>query len=340
MAASENFKRPLFAGVDVGGTNIKIGIVDDRGQIVADNKFPTQPAASPDIAIEQSRQELDSLLEESGFAWDDVDAIGVGTPGPMDIKHGTILTPTNLPGWHHYPIREKLAVAVDKPVTFANDAGAAAFGEYWVGGGQAFDSMVMLTLGTGVGGGIIVDDFSIDGEHSHGAELGHVTIDTSDQARTCGCGVKGHLEAYASASALVERTREALQRPEGKHSLLRDRVGDASPLSALMISHAANDGDTLALEMVLETADYLARGIAQLAHTIDPAAFILGGAMNFGGNHSSLGQKFLQQIVSETRKVVFPVLGERLVVKFAELGSEAGFVGAAGLARTEYNRRR
>ena len=184
MAASEKFKRPLFAGVDVGGTNIKIGIVDDRGQIVADNKFPTQPAASPDIAIKQSRQELDSLLEEAGFGWDDVNAVGIGTPGPMDIKQGTILTPTNLPGWHHYPIREKLAVAVEKPVTFANDAGAAAFGEYWVGGGQAFDSMVLLTLGTGVGGGIIINDFSIDGEHSHGSRMRAIVYhrQQSDQA--------------------------------------------------------------------------------------------------------------------------------------------------------------
>lgn len=339
MPAIEPFQTPLFAGVDVGGTNIKIGIVDDRGRIVADTKFPTQPNASPDLAVSQSREELDDLLNQVEFTWDDIAAVGVGTPGPMDIKRGEILTPTNLRGWHNYPIRDRLSTAVGKPVTFANDAGAAAFGEYWVGGGQAFESMVLFTLGTGVGGGIIVNDFSIDGEHSHGAELGHMSIETGPGARICGCGVAGHLEAYASATALVDRASEALATPSGARSMLRKMIGETSPLSALMVATAAEEGDELSLQLVTETAHYLARGIAQIAHVIDPAAFILGGAMNFGGNHAKLGQAFLSEIIAETKKIVFPVLGERLVVKFAELGSEAGFVGAAGLARSEYNRR-
>ncbi len=339
MPDPSSFQPPFFAGVDVGGTNVKIGIVDDNGTIVAETKFPTKADDSPDIAVEQAKLELTNLLSSHGLDWNQVAAIGVGTPGPMDIKAGLILTPTNLPGWHNYPIREKLSQAVGKPATFANDANAAAYGEYWVGGGQAFTSMLLLTLGTGVGGGIIINDISIDGEHSHGAEIGHMNIDTSDNARMCGCGVKGHLEAYASATAMVDRTQEALSSPAGMTSSLRQQTSAASPLSALMISNAAEAGDEFAMSLVLETADYLARGIADLAHLIDPAAFILGGGMNFGGNHSPLGQKFLQRVVLSTRKLVFPVLAERLVVKFAELGSEAGFVGAAGMARTEYNRR-
>ena len=338
MSKTQSIQSPLFAGVDVGGTNVKVGVVDNDGALVADTKFPTQPDSSPDVAIEQAKQELGDLLGKQNFTWDDVAAVGVGTPGPLDIQRGEILTPTNLPGWHHYPIREKLSQAVGKPVTFANDAGAAAFGEYWVGGGQAFDSMVLLTLGTGVGGGIIVNDFSIDGANSHGAEVGHMVIDSDPSARVCGCGISGHLEAYASATALVDRTQALLQTSEGADSILRSKTDDTTPLSALMISNAADEGDQLAIKMVDETAHYLARGVAQLAHIIDPAAFILGGAMNFGGNHSKLGQRFLKMVVSETRKMVFPVLGDRLVVKFAELGSEAGFVGAAGLARSEYNR--
>lgn len=339
MPDQPSFTPPFFAGVDVGGTNVKIGIVDDNGTIVADTKFPTKSDDSPDIAVEQANRELTDLLAGRGLNWDQVAAVGVGTPGPLDVKAGLLLTPNNLPGWHNYPIKEKLSQATGKPVTFANDANAAAFGEYWVGGGQAFASMILLTLGTGVGGGIIINDNSIDGEHSHGAEIGHMTIDTSNEARVCSCGVKGHLEAYASATALVDRTQEALSSPAGKNSCLRKSTNEASPLSALMISDAADDGDEFAMQVVLETADYLARGIADLAHVIDPAAFILGGGMNFGGNHSPLGQKFLERVILSTRKIVFPVLAERLVVKFAELGSEAGFVGAAGLARTEYNRR-
>ena len=331
-------QKPLFAGIDVGGTNIKLGLVDDAGQIVAQTKFPTQPDRSPDGAVEEAHRELSDLLAGAGAGWDDVAAAGVGTPGPLDIEAGLILTPTNLPGWHQYPIRKRVQDALGKPVAFANDAGAAAFGEYWVGGGQDVQSMVLLTLGTGVGGGIIVNDFSIDGAHSHGAEIGHMTIDSSASARICGCGVAGHLEAYASATALVDRTSERLATPTGVASVLREQLGEASPLSALMISQAAEQGDALARSMVLETADYLARGIAQLAHVIDPAAFILGGAMNFGGHDSPLGQEFIDRIVQQTRKSVFPVLAERLVVRFAQLGSEAGFVGAAGLARAQLRR--
>jgi len=339
MPDQPTFSSPFFAGVDVGGTNVKIGIVDDNGTIVAETKFPTKAEDSPNIAVEQAKRELTDLLSGSGLDWDHVAAVGIGTPGPMDVKAGLILTPSNLSGWHNYPIKEKLSQALSKPVTFGNDANAAAFGEYWVGGGQAFTSMILMTLGTGVGGGIIINDNSIDGEHSHGAEIGHMSIDTSDEARMCNCGIKGHLEAYASATALVARTQEALSTPAGIKSSLRKQTSDASPLSALMISNAAEDGDEFAMQLVLETADYLARGIADLANIIDPAAFILGGGMNFGGNHSPLGQKFLERVILSTRRIVFPVIAERLVVKFAELGSEAGFVGAAGMARTEYNRR-
>jgi glucokinase len=338
--SEQSFTEPFFIGVDVGGTNIKIGVVDDKGAIVCDTKFPTKPDQSPEVGFDQAKNELTALLKSVGLNWHNVAAVGLGTPGPMDINAGRILTPVNLPGWHNFPVKEKLSEVLGKPITYANDANAAAFGEYWVGGGQAFKSMILITLGTGVGGGIIVDNLSVDGEHSHGSEIGHMTIDTTENARLCGCGIRGHLEAYASATALVDRAQEALAGPLGAKSALRKMTGEASPLSGLMISNAANDGDELALQLVLETADYLARGIADLAHLIDPAAFILGGAVNFGGNHSPLGQKFLERIVLSTRKIVFPVLADRLVVKFAELGSEAGFVGAAGLARTEYNKRR
>ncbi len=335
------FEAPLFAGVDVGGTNVKIGIVDNCGQTVAETKFPTQPDKTPDLAFSQAREEFDSLLAETQFEWKHVAAAGLGTPGPMDISRGLILTPTNLPGWRHFPVVEELSKSLEKDVTYANDAAAAAFGEFWVGSGRKYNSMVLLTLGTGVGGGIIVNDLSIDGEHSHGAEVGHLTIDHGPQSRVCGCGQPGHLEAYASATALVDRTREAMSDRNGssRDSLLRESIGEASPLSALMIAEAAAAGDTLAIRMIDETAEFLGRGLAQLAHVIDPAVFILGGAMNFGGSETELGQRFLDRVMTETRKLVFPVIAELLTVKFAELGSDAGYVGAAGLARQEYQKK-
>lgn len=327
---------PLFAGVDVGGTNIKIGLVDDAGRIIAKSKFPTLADQSPCQSLEKASDSIGKLLAAKGHAWTDVAAVGLGTPGPMDVAAGTILTPTNLPAWRNYPVRDKLSEFTNKPVTYANDAAAAAFGEYWIGSGRQYKSLVLITLGTGVGGGIIVDDVSIDGAHSHGAEIGHMAIDTSENARKCPCGIAGHLEAYASATAIVARCQEALC--GGVESILSQKSGEASPLSALMISKAADEGDELALSIIRETAYYLGRGIAALAHVIDPEAFILGGAVDFGGSQSPLGRQFLDTTIEETRKLIFPVLADRLIVRFAELGGDAGFVGAAGLARVQHRK--
>lgn len=327
-------EQPFFVGVDVGGTNIKIGIVDDKGRTVAKTKFPTMADKEPSLSFEKAKESIDKLLAESGRTIDEVAGIGLGTPGPMDIKAGLILTPSNLPGWRHDPVKEMLEAATGKPVTFANDAAAAAFGEFWIGSGRQYNSLVLITLGTGVGGGIIVDNISIDGAHSHGAEIGHLTIDTSDSARTCPCGFKGHLEAYASATAVVARCNEALA--GGAESLLTQEIGEASPLSALMISQAADKGDCLSLEIIDETAKYLGHGISALAHVIDPEAFILGGAMDFGGSSAHVGRRFIDGAIEEAKKFVFPVLAENLVVRYATLGGDAGYIGAAGLARAVF----
>ena len=325
---------PLFVGVDVGGTNIKIGIVDDEGRTVAKTKFPTMADKEPSLSMAKAKESIDKLLADSGRSMEEVAAVGLGTPGPMDIRAGLILTPSNLPGWRNDPVRELLAEATGKPVTFANDAAAAAFGEFWIGSGRNYNSLVLITLGTGVGGGIIVDNVSIDGAHSHGAEIGHLTIDTSANSRTCPCGHLGHLEAYASATAVVARCSEALA--GGAESLLTQEIGEASPLSALMISQAADKGDELSLKIIDETAQYLGHGIAALAHVIDPEAFILGGAMDFGGSKAHVGRRFIDGTIAEVKKLVFPVLAEKLVVRYASLGGDAGYVGAAGLARAEY----
>ncbi len=329
-----NDDTPLFVGVDVGGTNIKVGIVDEDGRTLAQTKFPTIADRDPSHSIEKTKQSIDKLLEEIGKSIDDVVAVGLGTPGPMDIVAGVILTPSNLPKWRNAPVRDLLSNATGKPVTYTNDAAAAAFGEYWIGSGRQYESLVLITLGTGVGGGIIVNDFSIDGAHSHGAEIGHMTIDTSASARRCPCGAIGHLEAYASATAVVARCTEALS--GGAASLLTQEMGEASPLSALMISQAADKGDELSLSVIDETAMYLGHGVASLAHVIDPEVFILGGAMDFGGSTSHVGRRFIDGVIAETKRNVFPVLAEKLVVRYAELGGDAGYVGAAGLARIEH----
>lgn len=330
---------PLFLGVDVGGTNIKIGIVDDNGLVRGQTKIPTHEERGPADAMQRVRIAADGLLQHLQLRLADLAAIGMGTPGTMDIPAGMMLEPHNLPHWFHSPVRELLSQAFGGlSVAFANDANAAAFGESWVGSGRQFHSIVMLTLGTGVGGGIILGDLSVDGENSAGSECGHIIVDSTSQARMCGCGHKGHLEAYCSATALVKRTQELLH--SGKESSLHARLRDGNPLTALMIDEEAEAGDQLANEVIDEVAYWLGVGIVSLMHCIDPGAVILGGAMNFGGYSKPVGHRFLDTIRQFVRENSFPVLAKKTVIDYASLGGDAGFIGAAGIARSEFHRRR
>lgn len=323
-------QRPLYVGVDIGGTNIKIGLVDDLGRTLGFTSIATEEEKGPDDAVQRIAAAVETMLAGLGLATADIQAIGLGTPGTMDIPAGMILEPPNFPHWRHFPLRDRLAEASGLPVSFANDAGAAAFGEYWVGSGREFPSIVMLTLGTGVGGGIILGDMSIDGENSHGSECGHIIIDSHDDARVCSCGQSGHLEAYASATALVKRTQEAL---ENRTSSLSPRIAAGEKLTTLMLAQEAEKGDELSLELIEETAFYLGIGIVTLLHTIDPGAVIIGGAMTFGGKDTELGRRFLQQIRDVVLPRTFPTQAERITIDFASLGGDAGYIGAAGIAR-------
>lgn len=333
-------KRPLFAGVDVGGTNIKLGIVDDAGRTLGRTSIPTEVEQGPEDAMKRARQGLDELLGQAGIGIDDIAAVGLGTPGTMDIPHGILLEPPNLPTWHHFPIRDRLESLTGKIVSFANDANAAAYGEFWVGGGQHYHSIVMLTLGTGVGGGIIIGDLSIDGENSHGSECGHIIIDYHDDARMCSCGRRGHLEAYASATAVIHRTEELLANTTRPTTIREKLAAGKEELTPLLLMREAEAGDEVSLELILDTARYLGVGIVSLMHTIDPGTVILGGAMNFGGHATPLGRQFLERVRREVRLRAFETLVERTVVDFAHLGGHAGYIGAAGIARMQYHKAR
>jgi len=330
-------KRPYFLGFDVGGTNIKLGLVDDLGRPIAHTKIVTEEDRGPRDAVKRSRVAVDEMLKSLGLSITDLAAIGLCVPGTMDIPRGMFLEPHNLPHWHYFPIRDCVAEAFGLPVSFANDANAASYGEFWVGSGKQYHSIVLLTLGTGVGGGIIIGDLSIDGENSHGSECGHIIVDNSQSARMCGCGQPGHLEAYCSATALVARAHDLIA--QGRASSLNNRISDTSPLTALMIAEEADHGDSLSFEMIMELATWLGLGIVTLMHTIDPGAVILGGAMNFGGHEDAVGRRFIEQVRTIVRKRAFPIPAQRTVIDFATLGSDAGFIGAAGIARLDHHRK-
>ena len=321
---------PFFVGIDLGGTNIKSGVVDNQGQILGYAHLESEVERGPEAGAQRMAQAACEAAEQAGIALTDAAHVGLVTPGTMDIASGMLLEPPNLPGWSHFPIRDRVSHHTGLPVAYANDANAAAYGEFWVGSGAAYSSMVLLTLGTGVGGGIITDGQLLDGANSHGGEIGHMIIEAGRDARLCACGGRGHLEAYCSATGLTARAIEALQTlPESERSLL----GPEADLTPLVLHRVAEAGNAFAEELILETARYLGTGITTLLHILDPSAVILGGAMNFGGVNNPVGKKFLTAIVHEIQTRALPVLSGKLSLHFASLGGDAGFIGAAGIAR-------
>ena len=205
--AAKEAKPPLFAGIDLGGTNIKVGVVDDLGRPLSWLSMPTEIERGPeDAARAHGRRPCSTRSPRPGWRPRPLPASGSARPAPWTSPPACCSQPVNLKGWDNFPIRDRVSHHCGLPVTFANDANAAAYGEFWVGSGRDFHSMVLFTLGTGIGCGIIIGDMVVGGEHSHGGECGHIIIDFDDDARMCGCGQRGHLEAYASATAVIKRT--------------------------------------------------------------------------------------------------------------------------------------
>ncbi len=327
---------PFFVGIDVGGTNIKIGVVDDWGRPLSHRSIPTNAEQGAEEGARRMGEATRLVIADASLTPQRIARAGLGTPGTMDIPSGMLLEPVNIKSWRNFPIRDRVAYYTGLPVTFANDAKAAAYGEFWVGSGRDLRSMVLLTLGTGIGGGIVIDEMLVVGEHSHGAECGHMIIDYNDNARLCNCGHRGHLEAYASATAVVKRTQEALD--GGRKSSLVARLESGAELTPVLIGEAALIGDSLANEIVLDTARYLGIGIVSLMHTIDPSGVVLGGAMNFGGASNELGRRFLETVQAEVKRRALSIPAAKTSIAYAQLGGDAGFIGVAGLARLDYRK--
>lgn len=331
-------EQPLYAGLDLGGTNIKAALVDDRGRVVAFHTEPTHAARGPEDAAARMGRAVHTLASLAGIATTDIARVGLGSPGPIDIPRGTIVRAGNLPGWDAFPLRDRVAAHCGREVTFANDANAAGYGEYWVGSARGASSLVMLTLGTGVGGGIIIGDVNVEGAHSHGSECGHLLVDPAPDARMCPCGQPGHLEAYTSATSLKAMARERLA--AGAMGSLAAAVSVGEELTPILIAREAERGDPLAKELLLEVARWLGIGIVSLMHAIDPEAVVIGGAMTFGREANPVGRMVLDRVKEEVHRRTFPVLAERTSIRYASLGGDAGSIGAAGLARLDHRRSR
>lgn len=270
-------------GIDIGGTNLVVGAVaGDGSRVIGAHSAPTNPGRGPDAVVDDliamGQQTLATLQREVADAR--VLGIGVGAPGPLDRRQGVVLLTPNL-GWVNMPLRARLAEGLQLTTALDNDANCAILGECWVGAARGAQYVMGMTIGTGIGGGIV-----IDGELYHGAsdcagEIGHMTIDLD--GRRCGCGNYGCLEAYASGPAIALRAVEQLH--SGAESALTAMVnGDLSRITAQTVYQAAQDGDTLAKEVVRETAHYLGAGLANLLNIFNPDRVVIVGGVTQAGD--------------------------------------------------------
>jgi len=313
----------VYAGIDLGGTTIRTGLVTGDGTSLSRVVVETRADEGYEAGVRRMGDSVRQAVREAGVSQSDVAGICVGAPGTLDRRRGILLFPPNLKGWENTPIAAGLSADLGQPVILENDANAAAWGEFWVGAGREANSIVMLTLGTGVGGGIVLNGRLWHGAHDCGAEIGHMTI--KEGGRRCGCGQQGCLEAYASVTSMVGRLVEAFE--AGEDTCLADAIREGRTIRGKDVYDAAVAGDCLADRMMRETAYYLGVGIVNICHVINPECVVLTGGMTAAGDR-------LMQPVRETVKArAFEVPAERTAIVFASLGEDAGYIGAAGRAR-------
>lgn len=314
-----------YLGIDLGGTNIKTGVVDDTGKMLRKHSQPTESKYGADRVLKNMVDAANTVVTATGMTLKDIAYIGIGSPGPVDADNGIVISSPNLAGWTNYPMRNLIAQALGRPAALANDANAAAFGEYWVGAGASPDiqNLVMLTLGTGVGGGIVLNGQIVQGTCGYAAELGHIIVQPN--GRECGCGQRGCLETYASASRTAVRACEMLAK--GRQSSLQSLYkSDPQSVTAKAIFDAAAQEDALAIEVIDQTAWYLALACISLTRVLDPQMFVFAGGMALAGD------SLLTRIRSHFEAQNWHAAPNRVKLEIAELGNDAGLIGAAAIA--------
>jgi glucokinase len=310
----------LTVGVDVGGTKIAGGVVDDHGKILATARRES-PATKRD-AIEQAIQDIVIELRQSY----DIEAVGIGAAGFVDVRRANVLFAPNL-AWRDEPIKSDLERRTGLPVVVENDANAAAWGEFTFGAGEDVADSLLVTVGTGVGGGIVLNGELHRGAFGVAAEIGHIRVVPG--GRLCGCGNRGCWEQYSSGTALVREAREQVAEGSLIAKGLLDRAdGKVESITGPLITEAARDGDEFAIEQLASLGQWLGEGIATLTAVLDPAVVVIGGGV------SEAGDLLLEPIRAHFRS---SLTGRNyrpaLEIRQAVLGNKAGMMGAADLAR-------
>ena len=302
-------------GVDIGGTSVKLGLFEESGNLIDKWEVPTNTEENGSKILPDVADSILSKMKERNLSKDVVLGIGVGAPGPIDGK-GTVHKAVNL-GWDTFNIPSVMKTFIDVDIKAANDANIAAFGEMWQGGGKGCDNLVAVTLGTGVGGGIIVGGQILTGATGAGGEIGHLHIE-DEESQLCGCKNKGCLEQYASATGIVRLAIRRLEMDQ-KESVLR-----GIEVSAKAVFDAVKEKDSVAIEIAEEFGEYLGKGLAAVASVVNPEVFVIGGGVSKAGNI------LFDYIKPAFEKYAFHGC-KAAHFELATLGNDAGIYGAAGL---------
>lgn len=306
-------------GIDLGGTSIKLGVVTPEGEVIARSEIPT-PRGNPRDAVREISRAVQNMIDASGLAPHRIGKVGVGTPGVLDPQKGVVRSAANLEGWTDVPLRDWLQEDLKRPVRVMNDANAAALGEIRFGAARGVENLVLLTLGTGIGGGIVLGRRVIEGSRGLAGELGHMRIEMG-QPRPCACGLFGCLEAYAGGKSLLKRLHETLADDIQEISLLQEK-SKRETLKVEDLFWAAGEGDGLMIRIVDETALALSAGIANLLHALNPEMVVLAG----GVSRSPL---LLEKIREYLPDMALTAYMEDFQLCTSGLGTDAGILGAA-----------
>ncbi|OOP74803.1 ROK family glucokinase [Clostridium beijerinckii] len=308
-------KKYVF-GIDIGGTTVKLGLFKTEGTLLEKWEIKTRKEEDGKYIIQDIVETLENKLNEKNISKNEIWGIGIGVPGPVK-DDGTVLRCVNL-GWEVFNIIEEVNKLIKLPIKAGNDANVAALGEIWQGGGKGYKNAVMVTLGTGVGGGIVIDGKIISGSNGAGGEIGHIKV-SDNETECCGCGNRGCLEQYASATGIVNLANKAL-----KTIKTESKLKNFNNLSAKDIFDSAKAGDELALELVDSFSSKLGKTLANIACVIDPELFVIGGGVSKNGNFliENITKHFKENAFHASRNTKF---------ELAKLGNDAGIYGAARL---------
>ena len=316
-------------GVDLGGTKVLASVVNEAGEVIARSKKRTKPERGAAAVIERIAKSARSAVEESGVDYADIKGVGVCAPGMINRETGVVLLAPNLDGWENVPLKMSLERLLEKPVCIDNDVNLGTWGEYVKGAGRGAKVLLGVFVGTGIGGGIIINGDIYGGANNAAGEFGHMRI--VNKGPECGCGLTGHWEALAGRLAIANDIKNRVAKSDGSkktHPIYKATDGNLDAIRSGAIAEALGNGGKVTTKAVKKACEYLGINLANLIHCLDPDKIVLGGGVT-----EALGANFVYEVVRQTKKNTIPVLFKNVEILPAELGDDAGIVGAALYAR-------